>query len=318
MYLRKYFGPWSFYREALSIAIPVMAQQFIMSMVSLIDNFMVAGLGDVSMAAVNVANQINTVYMVLINCICGAGGIFISQFMGTKDREGMGQAFRFKILFSCFFAALYFVLLWTIPSQLLGLMTIGNAARDEICEAGAGYMRLVSWTLFPIVLSTAIGGCFREIGKPVPPLIISACATGVNTLGNWILIYGNLGAPALGVEGAAIATIIARALEAFTYILYAKYGWQGGKSRTAPFFVGLRRILRVNWPLMKTITGRSAMMFFSDSSWIVSDTLMTALYNGRGGAETVAGMAAGLTIANITFLIWGGLFTVTNVLIGGS
>ncbi|MDR2392587.1 MAG: MATE family efflux transporter, partial [Treponema sp.] len=75
LWSRKRFGSFSFYREALSIALPVMLQQLIMSMVSLMDNFMVAGLGDISMAAVNVANQLNFISIVIINAVCGAGGI---------------------------------------------------------------------------------------------------------------------------------------------------------------------------------------------------------------------------------------------------
>jgi Na+-driven multidrug efflux pump len=156
-----------------------------------------------------------------------------------------------------------------------------------------------------------VGGSFREIGKTVPPLLISAGATILNCIFNWILIYGNLGAPALGVNGAALATIIARVAEALAYLVYAHVS-------KAPFYVKFTRLFHLRLSLIKEILGRSAMMFLSDSSWIVTETVMTALYNGRGGAETVAGMAAGLAIANLTFLVWSGLFTVSNVLIGGS
>ncbi|MCL2213905.1 MAG: MATE family efflux transporter, partial [Treponema sp.] len=79
------FGPWSFYKQALSIALPVMMQQFIMSMVSLVDSFMVAGLGDVSMAAVNITNHIVFIFIVIVNTICWAGGIYIAQFNGANN-----------------------------------------------------------------------------------------------------------------------------------------------------------------------------------------------------------------------------------------
>ena len=92
------FGPASFYREALAVAVPVMAQQLIQSLVSLIDNFMVAGLGDAKMAAVNVANQVNFVYFVFMFTLSGAGGVYMSQYRGAKDEEGMQQAYRFKAI----------------------------------------------------------------------------------------------------------------------------------------------------------------------------------------------------------------------------
>jgi putative MATE family efflux protein len=305
------FGPLSFYREALSIALPVMLQQLIMSMVSLIDNFMVAGLGDISMASVNVANQINFIFIVIVNTVCGAGGIYLAQFNGAGDAGGMGHAYRFKVIFALCASVLYGILCWTIPEGMIAMMTMGNAAQDEIVRIGAGYLRLTSFTLIPIALSSAMGSSFREIGRPKIPLIISALATLANTFGNWALIYGNLGAPRLEVSGAALATIFARLLELTLFLIYMR-------KQKPLFFVGFNEMFRVHWGLIKTILTKSGMMFLSEASWISSETIMTALYNGRGGAEVVAGMAAGWTIANIFFLLFGGIWTTATVLVGGS
>jgi Na+-driven multidrug efflux pump len=307
----KRFGPLSFYREVLSIALPVMLQQLIMSMVSLIDNFMVAGLGDISMAAVNVANQLNFVFIVIVNTVCGAGGIYLAQFRGASDTEGMRQAYRFKVIFSLGAAALYFTLCWTIPGRMLSLMTMGNAAQGEIAAIGARYLRICSFTLVPMTICFSLGSSFREIGLPKIPLFISVAATLVNTLGNWFLIYGNLGAPRLEVSGAAIATVAARVFELAVFLVYARL-------RPPPFFVSLGKLPGIRGDLVKKILGKSVMMFISELSWISSETIMTALYNGRGGAEVVAGMAAGWTIANIFFLLFGGIWTTASVLVGGS
>jgi putative MATE family efflux protein len=288
-----------------------MLQQLIMSMVSLIDNFMVAGLGDTSMAAVNVANQVNFIHIVIVNTVCGAGGIYLAQFRGAEDSNGMKHAYRFKVIFATAASVIYFVLCWTIPEKLLAMMTMGNAAQKEIIAIGGGYLRLTSFTLFPLAFSSCIGSSFREIGLPKIPLVISAAATLVNTTGNWFLIYGNLGAPRLEVSGAAAATIIARFTELCAFILYA------GRHRP-PFYTAFRQILHINKKLIREILKKSGMMFLSEFSWISSETIMTALYNGRGGAEVVAGMAAGWTIANIFFLLFGGIWTTSAVLVGGS
>ena len=172
-------------------------------------------------------------------------------------------------------------------------------------------MRLISFTLTPMALSAAIGTRFREIAMPKIPLLISAAATLVNTAGNWLLIYGNLGAPRLDVSGAAAATIIARVFELSVFLIYLR-------KAKAPFFVGFGGILRIHKRLVREILSRSGMIFVSELSWVSSETIMTALYNGRGGAEVVAGMAAGWTIANIFFLLFGGIWTTTAVIIGGS
>jgi putative MATE family efflux protein len=305
------FGPLSFYREALSIALPVMLQQFIMSMVSLIDNFMVAGLGDISMAAVNVGNQLNFIYIVIINAICGAGGIYIAQFKGAGNAEGMRHAYRFKTIIALLVSLCYFILCWLIPEPMIAMMTRGNAAQAEIITIGAGYLRLSSFTLFPMAISAAIGTSFREIGLPKIPLIFSAIATLVNTVGNWFLIYGNMGAPRLEVTGAAIATITARVFEVAAFLIYVR-------SKKAPFFAPFSSLFRIDLRLIREILGKSGMMFLAEGSWISSETIMTALYNSRGGAETVAGMAAGWTIANIFFLLFGGIWTAAAVMIGST
>lgn len=307
----KSIGPFRFYREALSIAVPVMLQQLIMSLVSLIDNFMVAGLGDAKMAAVNVANQINFVYLVVLWTLCGAGGIFMSQYRGAGDEEGMKQAYRFKAIFALLVSTVHFVLCWTVPDKLIAIMTEGNAAQAEIVAVGSTYLRVVSFTWFPIALSTSIGTAFREIGKPRVPLYISVIATLVNTAGNWILIYGNLGAPRLEVTGAALATIIARVAELAAFVVYVR-------TRKTPFYVPLRRLPAINWTIAKTILGKSGMMLVSETTWVVSETVVTALYNGRGGAEVVAGMAAGWTLANVFFLVFNGIHTAVAVIVGGT
>ncbi|HPB65275.1 MAG TPA: MATE family efflux transporter [Spirochaetales bacterium] len=307
---RPLFGPAAFYKEVLAVALPVMAQQAIQSLVSLIDNFMVAGLGDAKMAGVNVANQVNFVYMVVMMTLSAAGGIYMSQYRGAKDEEGMRQAYRFKAIMTLGVSALYFAVCQVMPSSLVTMMTIGNAAQAEIVAHGASYLRLVSWTFLPMALSQSIGSAFREIGRPNAPLVISVVATGVNTFFNWVMIYGNLGAPALEIRGAAIATIIARVVELAAFVTYAR-------AVKAPFYVPLAGLLKARWKLFREILGKSSLMLLSETSWVVSETVTTALYNGRGGAEVVAGMSAGWAIANIFFLVFTGIHVSTGVVVGG-
>jgi putative MATE family efflux protein len=307
--LKKRFGPSSFYREVLAVALPVMTQQLIMSMVSLIDNFMVAGLGDVSMAAVNVTNHLFFVYLVMINVICQAGGIYIAQFKGADDSEGMKHAFRFKVIFAVAMAMAAFIAGRSFTSPLIAMMTTANAAQNEIVSVGSRYLKLISWTFLPTAISSAIGTSFRETARPKIPLIISIFATIVNTAGNWILIYGNLGAPRLEVEGAAYATIIARLFELCVFLIYT------ARDR-APFFTA--RIFDIHKKLIKEILFKSSMIFASELSWITSETIMIAMYNRRGGAEVVAGMAAGWTIANLFFILFGGVWTASAILVGGT
>jgi putative MATE family efflux protein len=280
-------------------------------MVSLIDNFMVAGLGDVSMAAVNVTNHINFIFFVIINTICQAGGIYIAQFNGAKDYDGMKHAYRFKVIFAVSAAVIYFVICHFFSGKIIALLTMGNAAQEEIIKIGSGYLKLVSWALFPAAISMSIATSFREIALPKIPLIVSAAATLVNTIGNWLLIYGNLGAPRLEVTGAAYATVTARFFELGFFLIYASY-------KKAPFHVGITKLFGIQKKLIREIFSKSQMIFVSELSWISAETVMIAMYNRRGGAEVVAGMAAGWTIANVFFLLFCGLWTASSILVGGA
>lgn len=305
------FGPAQFYRTSLGIMVPIMLQTLLTGLVSLIDNFMVAALGDAKMAGVNVANQINFVFFVFINTICMAGGIYLSQHRGAGDKEGMRQAFRFKLLMTVGVSVFYTLLCLVFAEPLIGLMLAGNAEKEAIVREGALYLRSVSPSFIPIGLSAAMSTSFRDTGVTKVPLFVSVAAALINTFFNWVLIYGNLGAPRLETVGAAIATVLARLAEvgAFAAIIGVK----------KPAFVfKIAALFKVNKGLFREILSKSGMMLFSETSWSLSETIIAALYNSRGGAETVAGMAAGWTIANVIFLVFPSLQAVTTLVVGST
>ncbi len=304
-------GPRKFYASALAIVVPVMLQTLITGLVSLIDNFMVAGLGDAKMAGVNVANQINFIYLVVVNTACMAGGIYLSQHRGAGDREGMRQAYRFKILLATGISLLHLAICTLFAEDIILLMLNGNSGAGEIASEGARYLRVVSGSFLPFALTVATSTSFRDVGVTKVPLMVSVAATLVNTFFNWILIYGNLGAPRLEVEGAAIATVIARVFEVVVFMFMLK-------RRSPDFKFPVRLLLAVDRKLFARILSKSGMMLFSETAWVMSETIITALYNGRGGAETVAGMAAGWTIANIIFLVFPAIHASTNVIVGST
>ncbi len=308
---RTYFGPSAFYRDALRIVVPVMLQQLITSMISLVDNFMVAGLGDSKMAAVNVANQINFVWLVVVNTACMAGGIYLSQHRGAKNPAGMRHAFRFKLILSLGISAVHLILCLVFPEALISLMLGGNSQGSEIVREGAGFLRIAAIGSLPFAVSASIASSFRDIGRTRVPLVISSFAAALATILNWLLIYGHAGLPRLEVEGAAIATVIARVFECVIFIVWL--------ARLRPdFAVRPIHVLSIDRGLFREMLGRSAAMFLSETAWVVSETIITAIYNGRGGAETVAGMAAGWTIANIFFLVFPAIHTATGVLVGST
>ena len=307
--MKRLFGSGQFYKSALALAVPIMLQQLIQSMVSLVDNFMVSGLGDISMSGVNVSGQVLFVFMVYVNTICMSGGIFLTQYYGAKDVRGMQQAFLFKLGMG--FAAVipYFLVCVVFPRQVLSLMLIGNTDAVLILDEAVRYIHIMFFIGIPMTVSMCIASSLREMGKVRFPLIVTIVATLTNTAFNWLLIYGNLGFPALGVRGAAYATVIARTLEFIIFmVFYLK--------EKPEFAVKIRDLLRIDKSLFKEILKKGAFVLFCEMTWVFSETITTAIYNGRGGADVVSGMASGFAIANLFFVAFGGIYTATGVVIG--
>ncbi len=305
----KLFGNGKFYINALSIAVPIMLQALIQSLVSLIDNFMVAGLGDVSMSGVSTAGAVLFVFFVYINSICMAGGIFMTQFFGAKDPDGMKQTFRFKLFFGLGAFIPYFLVCMVFPRQVLSLMLIGNTQAEMILDEAVKYIRIMFFMGPQLTVSLSIASSYRDLGRVKFPLVVTVIATLTNTLFNWLLIYGNLGFPALGVRGAAFATVIARSLEFVIFVVSVFV-------RKPEFAVKLKELFRIKTKLFGQILKKGSMVLFCEMVWVGSETVTTALYNGRGGADVVSGMSSGFVIANLFFVAFGGIYSAVGVILG--
>ena len=305
------FGPPSFYRRALAIALPVMLQQLVQSLVSLVDQFMVAGLGDVMMSGVNISGQFIFVFQVLLNTMCMACGIFMTQYYGAGDRAGMGHALRLKLIAAGTVSLIFIALGLAVPRGMLGLMVIGNSDAGAILDYGVQYIRIMTLSAIPFCVSVVIASSMREIGSVRTPLVISVLSTLINTFFNYTLIYGHFGAPRLEVRGAAWATVIALCSQAvmFLFVYFVK---------KPPFAVPMRGLLRVDRRLAGRVARKGSLVLFSEMAWVLAETAQTAIYNGRGGADVVSGMASSFAIANLFFVAFGGVMTAVGVILGKS
>ena len=206
----------SYIRKLLLIAIPMMIQNGISNFVNLLDNLMIGRVGTNALSGVAIANQLIFVfYLVIFGATAGAG-IFTAQFKGNDDNEGIRYTFRFKIVFNTVLAAICVILFAVFSPYLINLFLLGEgdpADAAETLKIGISYIRIILISLIPIGLTQAYAGTLRDLGSTKVPMYASLCAILVNLVGNWILIYGHFGLPALGADGAAIATVISRFVE---------------------------------------------------------------------------------------------------------
>lgn len=250
-YLHKFVGNKAFYKMVLAIAVPIMIQNGITNFVNLLDNIMIGQVGTEQMSGVAIVNQLLFVYnLCLFGAVSGAG-IFTAQFFGQKNQEGIQQTMRFK-LYSVAAITIVAILLFLcggdtlITAYLQGEGTAASAA--STLYHGQEYLWVMLLGLPAFALSQVYSSTLRECGETVLPMTAGIVAVFVNLVFNYLLIYGKLGFPALGVVGAAIATVLSRYVELAIVLIRVHR-----QTEKYPYILGLYHSLRVPAALTKKV-----------------------------------------------------------------
>jgi len=200
-----------------------MVQNGITNFVSLLDNIMVGQVGTNQMSGVAIANQLIFVYNLCIFGGMSGAGIFGAQFFGQGNNDGLRYVFRFKLVTGFIITALGAVVFSMYGEPLIALyLDEGNSAlaNAETLQYAMEYLQIMLVGFLPFVAVQIYASTLREVSEAVLPMIAGIVAVFVNLVLNYILILGNFGAPALGVVGAAIATVTSRFVECFIVVLW--------------------------------------------------------------------------------------------------
>ena len=210
--MKKLIGTKEFYKAALVIALPIMVQNGLTSCVNLLDNLMVGTLGTESMTAVSIANQLLFVYQLTVFGGVSGAGIFTAQFYGKGDDEGIRSTMRYKLIVTVLLAVAAAVLFSAKGAPLIELfLHEDDVSNVALCRSEAlAYLHIMLLTVFPFALTQTYGDTLRGCGHTVVPMFAGVAAIFTNLIFNYILIFGKLGFPALGVRGAAYATLLSR------------------------------------------------------------------------------------------------------------
>ena len=221
---KTFIGDKEFYRYVLLLVIPMIIQNAITSFVSFLDNIMVGQIGTEQMSGVAIVNQLMFVFNICIFGGVSGAGIFGTQFYGKGDHEGHKYTFRFKIYICLLITAAALCLFGFMDTQLISLYLSDNGSVGDISLAlkyGEEYLAIMMIGLIPFAVGQAYVNTIRETGQTFIPMVASAAAVFVNLILDYLLIFGIPGLPAMGVRGAAIATVIARFIECFIVVIWA-------------------------------------------------------------------------------------------------
>ena len=309
----RYIGNRAFYRRVLGVAVPIIIQNGITNFVSLLDNIMVGQVGTIPMSGVSIVNGLLFVFNLCVFGASSGAGIFTAQFHGSHDDEGVRHTFRFKFLI-CILISLLGCGIFLLGGQaLIGLYLTGDgdaATAAGAMEYGLKYLAVMLWGFLPLALTNAYSSTLRETGETFVPMVGGIAAVLVNLCLNYVLIFGHFGAPEMGVEGAALATVISRYVE-----LAIVAGWTHSHGEKKPFIKGAYRSLYIPGKLLKSIAIKGMPLLVNEFLWSSGMAIMNQCYS-TCGLDVVPAMNISSTIFNLASVVFLSMGNAVGIIMG--
>ncbi len=311
--VKKFIGDKAFYSRVVAITLPILIQNIITNFVNLIDNVMVGQIGTEQMTGVAVVNQLIFVFNICIFGGISGPGIFTAQFYGKNDTKGVRDTFRFKFLIVLAMTAIGALLFTFCRDPLISLfLHEGEEGLDiaKTLEYGRRYITIITVQLLPFAVMQAYAGTLRETGNTIIPMYSGVTAVIINTCLNYLLIFGKFGFPELGVQGAAIATVIARFTECFivmfaTHVNKVKYA----------FIVGAYKSMKIPTELVKKIVRKGFPLMVNEMLWSMGTATLVQCYSVRG-LEVVSAYNISSTVSNLFHCAFFAFGTTISIIVG--
>ena len=316
--MKRLIGDKQFYKTLLLVAIPIMIQNGITNLAGMLDNIMVGRIGTNQMSGVAIINQMMIVFNVTVFGAVSGAGIFCAQYYGCKDYESVRNSFRYKMMV-CLGVLITAILIFLCKGQALislFLSETGNAADiQETLHYAWVYLLIMLTGLPALAVEQVYSSTLRETSETVLPMKAGIVSVFVNMMFNWVLIFGFLGFPALGVAGAAIATVISRYVQAAIVVIWTHKHLVGDESRPELFMTGVYSRLRVPGYLAGRITLKAFPLLLNEFLWALGMAMLMQCYSVRG-LQVVAGMNISNTIMNVFNVVYIALGNAIAIILG--
>ena len=293
-----------FLRRVAVIAIPVALQNLLTTTGSMVDTMMIASLGQTQLGAVGLCAQFSSLMFSCYWGFIGGGMLFISQYWGAKDHDGINRSYGLTLSCMMTVAVVFCCLATLCPRAVMRLYT----DKEALQEVGVQYLRIVGFNYPLMVLSMAMATLLRCTERVRIPLYGSIVSVFVNVGLNYVLIFGHLGLPAMGVRGAALATVIAQGVSICVVMLLAK--------RSAhPYLTAFRRHFRWNGKLVKEYF-RKCFPIILNELLIGVGNMVINIVLGRQPEEAIAAIAVFRTLEGLVIGFFAGFSNAASILVG--
>lgn len=309
----KFIGDRAFYATVLAILVPMVIQNVVTNFVSMLDNIMVGRLGTAQMNGVSIANQFIFIFNITIFGAIAGPTIFGAQFYGKQDHEGQKQTVRFRILMALVITVIFALIYMIFAEPLLSLYIAKDDDPLMIAETlryGKEYMSIILVSLLPFAVGQAYASVVRECGETKVPMYGSMAAVFVNLILDYGLIFGKLGMPEMGVAGAAIATVVAKFIEAAVVIVWAHRTPERNR-----YIVGLYKGFAINPHLLVQMIRRGTPLLINEFLWVVGVSVVSQCYSIRG-LDVVGGRNIANVITNLFGVVYIQIGSATSIILG--
>lgn len=306
-------GTKEFYLRVIAIVVPMIIQNTITNVVSLLDNVMVGRVGTLEMSAVAVVNQLIFVFNLCIFGGLAGAGIFSTQYAGAGDNDGVRHCFRAKLIIGTTMLILAGVVFIALPEQLINMYVAEDTSAADtakILTHGLSYLKIMLIGLIPFTVTQVYSSSLREIGETKLPMIASIAAIFVNLVFNYLLIFGKFGFPCLGVNGAAIATVMSRFIEVAIIIIVTAI-----KRHKFPFIIGAFRSLYIPWSLCRNILTKGMPLLVNEFLWSAGMAVLLQCYSVRG-IQVVAAINISNTVYNLFNVVFITMGNAVAIIVG--
>ncbi len=311
--VRNLIGDRAFYRKVLAVSVPIMIQQGITNFVSLLDNIMVGRLGTESMSGVSIVNQFVFIFNLMIFGAISAAGIFTAQYHGQGDVDGVRNTFRLKMIINVVASLLGTVAFALFDDGLISLfLHVGSAEGDLALTLSEGklYLWVMLLGMVPYAVSQVYASTMRETGQTLVPMVASTAAVATNFVLNYVMIFGKLGFPQMGVAGAALATVISRFVELAVLVI-----WGHRHEAQCPYLSGVYRSFLVPRALTVRVALKGLPLMANEVLWAIAVMLRNQCYSLRG-LEVVAAQNISSTIFNVFSVVYMALGSSIAIVVG--
>ncbi len=303
----KFLKDRDYYRTLTRLALPIALQGLISSSLNFVSVFMIGQLGEVSVASVGLANQIWFLLNLMIFGISSGTSMFVAQLWGKRDVQNIRRVVGITIKLGLVAAAIFFTIARFFPETALRIYTSDPA----VISTGSRYLKIMAWSYGFFALTAAFSMSLRAVGNVRLPVFVSTAALVLNILLAYPLIFGwgKLGIPALGVNGTAIAGLIARIMECLVLLFFIF------RNPSNPMAVRLKNLLDFDWNFIGSVMKPVLPVIANEFLWSMGITTYNAIY-GHIGTSAVAAINIVSSIDNVAFVIFLGVGNATAIMVG--